>query len=364
METMRRRVALLIAAALSAGALSACSPAPPASPSSPVATPSGAASSSPPPPEPRVIATDLDVPWSVAFVGDTALISQRDSGDILELRDDGSTRVAGRVDGVAARGEAGLLGLAVDEEQRLYAFVVGDASSRIDRYLLDGAPGSYALGTGETIIDGLPAASFHAGGRIAFGPDGMLYATVGDAGDPSSAQDLESLGGKILRITPDGAVPPDNPFPNSPVYSYGHRNPQGIAWAADGTMFASEFGQDTWDELNVIEASSNYGWPEAEGIADDDRFVDPVQQWSADEASPSGITIADDTLYIANLRGERLRAVPIDDPSGAAELFVGAYGRLRDVVLTPSGEVWIVTSNTDGRGEPREGDDRILALAP
>jgi glucose/arabinose dehydrogenase len=190
----------------------------------------------------------------------------------------------------------------------------------------------------------------------------MLYVTAGDAGDRDSAQDPDALSGKILRLTPDGAVPEDNPFDGSPVYSYGHRNPQGIAWDAAGTMYASEFGQDTWDELNVIEAGGNYGWPVVEGIAGDDDFIDPVQQWTPSDASPSGIAVLDDRIMIANLRGERVRVVPLDDLASASEWFRGELGRLRDAVVAPDGALWIVTNNTDGRGDPSDGDDRILRL--
>jgi glucose/arabinose dehydrogenase len=189
-----------------------------------------------------------------------------------------------------------------------------------------------------------------------------LYATAGDAGNRSSAQDLGSLSGKILRMTPDGQVPADNPFEGSLVYSYGHRNPQGIAWDRDGTLYASEFGQNTWDELNVIEPGGNYGWPEVEGIAGRDGFIDPVQQWKPAQASPSGIAIAADAIHIANLRGQRLRDVPLNDLAASSERFTGKYGRLRDVVVAPDGALWVLTNNTDGRGDPSPGDDRILRI--
>ena len=315
------------------------------------ATPSGV---------PSVIASGLASPWSIAFVDDVALISERDTGRILELASDGSTRLVGIVEGVVHNGESGLLGLAVDPDRRLYAYSTGSDGNRIERFTLDGGPGSYALGAAESIISGLPSASYHDGGRLAFGPDGMLYATVGDAGRSQSAQDPSSLAGKILRLTPDGDVPTDNPFPGSPVYSYGHRNPQGIAWAADGTMFAAEFGQDTWDELNVITPGGNYGWPVVEGIAGNAEFIDPVQQWAPDEASPSGIAVAGDTIYIANLRGQVLRAVPITDLSQSTDLFAGEFGRIRVVTPAPDGSLWFVTNNTDGRGQPGPDDDRIL----
>ena len=181
--------------------------------------------------------------------------------------------------------------------------------------------------------------------------------------DSDSAQDLDALSGKILRLTPEGEVPADNPFDDSPVYSYGHRNPQGIAWDAEGGMYASEFGQDTWDELNVIEPGGNYGWPEVEGIADDGDYIDPVQQWRPETASPSGIAVTGSSIVIANLRGERLRTVPLDDLTAGTEQFVGEFGRLRDVVVGPGGDAWILTNNTDGRGDPSDGDDRILRLS-
>lgn len=361
---VRAVVVALGALALGTAGCAATAPDPAASPV-PAQSASPEPSAAPPAPqEPSTVATGLDAPWSVAFAGDIPLVALRDSAEIVELSADGSSRVVGAVEGVEPRSEAGLLGLAVDDEQRLYVFAVGADSSRIERYELDGEPGSYALGAREVVLDGIPAGGFHAGGRIAFGPDGMLYATVGDTGDPASAQDPDSLAGKILRMTADGDVPDDNPFGGSLVYSLGHRNPQGLAWAADGTMFASEFGQDTWDELNIIAPGGNYGWPVVEGAADDDRFVDPVQQWAPADASPSGIAVIDDVIYVANLRGERLRSVPVAEPSSAEELFVGEHGRLRDVVGAPDGSIWIVTNNTDGRGQPRDGDDRIIRFTP
>lgn len=311
---------------------------------------------------PSTIVGRLAAPWSVAFVDGVALVSERDSGRILEVTDGGGTREVGTVGGVVHAGESGLLGLAVDGERRLYAYSTGPDGNRIERYALSGAAGSLALSAREVILDGLPSASFHDGGRIAFGPDGMLYATVGDAGQGERAQDLDSLGGKILRLTPDGDVPADNPFPGSLVYSYGHRNPQGVTWAADGTMFATEFGQDTWDELNVITPGGNYGWPTVEGAAGRADFIDPVQQWSPDRASPSGIVAVDGTLFIANLRGRVLRAVPVSDPSTSRDYYAGEYGRIRDVAIGSDGQLWFLTNNTDGRGEPGPDDDRIVRV--
>ncbi|MBO9042779.1 PQQ-dependent sugar dehydrogenase [Curtobacterium flaccumfaciens] len=310
------------------------------------------------------VVTGLEAPWSVVLTGDDgdALVSERDSARVLELRSDGTTRQVGTVDGVSHGGEGGLLGLALHDDD-LFVYSTADDGNRIQRYELTGSTGSWGLGEATTIIDGLPKNTFHDGGRIAFGPDDMLYASVGDAGASADAQDEESLAGKILRLTPDGDVPADNPIDGSPVWSLGHRNVQGMGWSSDGTMFASEFGENTNDELNVIEPGSNYGWPEVEGTGGEDQgFVDPVQQWSTDEASPSGLAVVDDTVFVANLRGEVLRAVPADDPGTATEYFAGDFGRIRTVLEGPSDTLWFVTNNTDGRGTPSSGDDRIVSV--
>lgn len=319
-----------------------------------------AASSTPPASE--VIIDSLDAPWSVAFHDTTALISERDSARILEIVDEQEAREVAVIDGVSPSGEGGLLGIAVDDNH-LYAYYTAGDENRIERFELIGEPGALSLGSPETVSDGIPSASNHNGGRIAFGPDGMLYVTTGDASNGQNAQDLDSPAGKILRLAPDGAIPQDNPFPDSPVYSYGHRNPQGIAWDTTGTLYASEFGQNTWDELNVIEAGGNYGWPEVEGIAEQDGFIDPVQQWAPQDASPSGIAVTNDAILIANLRGERLRSVPLSDLTSSTEHLVGEYGRLRDVIIAPDGSTWVVTNNTDGRGDPGPDDDRILRIS-
>ena len=308
------------------------------------------------------MAQGLAAPWSIAFLDDgTALVSERDSARIRAVSADGAVREAAVIDGVAPRGEGGLLGIAVHEGW-LYAYSTAADENRVQRFALSGAGGSISLGEPETILSGLAAATNHNGGRIAFGPDGMLYVTVGDAGDRESAQDLRSLSGKILRVTPEGDVPEDNPFDGSPVYSLGHRNPQGLAWDGEGTLYASEFGQDTWDELNVIEPGANYGWPAVEGIAGREEFIDPVQQWAPDLASPSGIAIASDSIFIANLRGERLREVPLSDLGASAEHLVDVFGRLRDVAVSPDGALWVLTNNTDGRGDPNDGDDRVVRI--
>jgi glucose/arabinose dehydrogenase len=327
--------------------------------------------------------TGLAAPWSMVRVPAddesraVTLVSQRDdAGVYLLLPDDGSGSGAmtaqklGTVPGVVHQGEGGLLGLAyLDDgtDEWLYAYETTATDNRVVRIRF----GDEAALTSqpEVVLEGLAKAGNHNGGRIAFGPDGMLYVTVGDAGQPDSAQDRGSLNGKILRMTPTGGVPDDNPFPGSLVYSLGHRNPQGLAWDDDGQLWAAEFGQDTWDEFNRIEPGGNYGWPVVEGAGDQEGYIDPWAQWSTDEASPSGLTWIDGTFFLAALGGERLWAIYVDEEAGTAdpvEWFTGEYGRIRDVAPGPDGSLWMMTNNTDGRGDPRDGDDRILQvrLAP
>lgn len=317
---------------------------------------------------PTVVATGLEAPWSmVRLESGSTLVSQRDTATIMELQLDGTSREVGAVPGVVPGGEGGLLGLeVVPEGPWLYAYFTSSDDNRIVRFSLDGDAGDYSLSDPDEVLTGLARAGNHNGGRIELGPDGMLYATVGDAGDTASAQNPGSLNGKILRMEPDGSVPSDNPTPGSLVYSMGHRNPQGIAWDADGRLWAAEFGQDTWDELNLIEPGANYGWPVVEGIAGDPAYTNPVYQWATDEASPSGLAVVGGTLFMAALKGQRLWTIQPGNPSTVTGWFTGEFGRIRDVVPGPDGTIWLLTNNTDGRGDPRNGDDRILqyTLAP
>lgn len=337
---------------------------------SPSASPSPGAAPVPVRPvgDPVVIASGLDAPWSILRIpGGGTLISERDTTLIRELLPDGSLREAGRVADARPGGEGGLLGLAFLADRAapggtgwVYAYFTAADDNRIVRMPLGGPAGNRTLGEPGTVLGGIPKAGRHNGGRIAFGPDGLLYATAGDAANGANAQDLDSLGGKILRMTPTGRVPAGNPF-GTLVYSYGHRNPQGIAWDARGQLWASEFGQNTWDELNKITPGANYGWPIVEGKGGGDNLVDPVIQWPTDQASPSGIAIVSDTIFMASLRGQRLWR--IDPATGEADdWFVNSYGRLRDVVSGPDGTLWFVSSNTDGRGSPAPGDDRLYQV--
>ncbi|SMG30267.1 PQQ-dependent sugar dehydrogenase [Agreia pratensis] len=313
------------------------------------------------------LANDLAAPWSIAPVGaDGILISERDSAQIVLIDPAGQKRAIGGVGGVAANGEGGLLGLAVQgdgTERRLFAYFTTADDNRVVSFPLTGTGASLSLGPATEVITGLPKASNHNGGRLAFGPDGLLYITTGDANQRDRAQDVGYLGGKILRVDAAGSVPADNPFANSPVYSLGHRNPQGIAWGADGTMFAAEFGQDTWDEMNIIEPGANYGWPDVEGIdSADARFVAPIAQWATDDASPSGIAVVGDTVFMAGLGGERLWTIDPTEGAETREYFAGRLGRIRDVYSAGDGSLLLITNNTDGRGEPRSGDDTLYRV--
>ncbi|WP_260458605.1 PQQ-dependent sugar dehydrogenase [Actinotalea ferrariae] len=324
---------------------------------------------------PTDVLTGLTTPWSIAFLpGGSFLVTLRDPAQVLLVTGEGAAALTGPgAEDLAAttlaQGEGGLLGVAVSPDvatDRLVLLYRTTASgNEVVRARLED---DLTLGALEPVLTGIPAESNHNGGRIAFGPDGNLYVGTGDAGEPDAAQDPTSLAGKILRVTADGDPAPGNPDPGSPVWSLGHRNVQGLAWHPDGRLLASEFGQNTFDELNVVEPGGNYGWPVVEGRADDPDgdFVDPVTTWSTDVASPSGIATTDDGVHLAALRGERLWSIGFlgDGFADAGDSLEGVLGRLRDVVRGPDGALWLLTQNTDGRGEPRAGDDRVVRVLP
>ncbi len=321
----------------------------------------------------RTVTEGLKSPWGLAQLPDgDLLVSSRDEGTITRVdTDSGKKTEIGAVPGVLAAGEGGLLGIALSPsfgtDHMVYAYFTTESDNRIVRMPYDETRESgQQLGAPNTLLRGIPKGQIHNGGRIAFGPDKMLYAGTGEGGKRGRAQDKNDLGGKILRMTPDGRPAPGNPFGDtSYVYSYGHRNVQGLAWDNGHRLWASEFGQDTWDELNLIEPGGNYGWPDVEGKAGKAGFHDPVVQWRTSEASPSGIAYVQGSVWMAALRGERLWRIPLRGPRVSADpqsFFKGTYGRLRTVVPAGDGKLWLVTSETDGRGTPGKGDDRILEV--
>ncbi|MBE4735571.1 MULTISPECIES: PQQ-dependent sugar dehydrogenase [Streptomyces] len=350
---------------------------PPPSSSSAGSSPPGKATDEPPPAKGsvkvvRTVAEGLDTPWGLAPLPEGGLlVSSRDGATISSIDEKTGERTElGEVPGVAPAGEGGLMGIAVSPEyasdHMIYAYFTSESDNRIVRMLYDPEkPAGEQLGAPDTILRGIPKGTNHNGGRLAFGPDRMLYASTGERYEGPLAQDKDSLGGKILRMTPEGQPAPGNPFDDSVVYSYGHRNVQGLAWDPEQRLWASEFGQNTWDELNHIRPGGNYGWPEVEGKGGESGYVDPVAVWSTEEASPSGIAIAEGSVWMAGLRGQRLWRVPLDGTKTAADpqaFLEGDYGRLRTVVSAGGDKLWLVTSETDGRGSPEDGDDKILEL--
>jgi glucose/arabinose dehydrogenase len=366
MPTRRGATVLLLAAVL---ATAGCAFGPPddaeggAPPNLPSPSSGGSVDDGPPSVVATVISENLSVPWGIAFLPDgSALVTERDTARILSVRRPaaGGPATVTEVQRIAeARpgGEGGLMGIAVspayERDGWVYLYYTAADDNRIARLHLGEAP--------QPVVTGINKAGIHNGGRIAFGPDGMLYAGTGDASNRGEAQDRTSLNGKILRITPEGRPAPGNPFGDSPVYSYGHRNVQGLAWDASGQLYASEFGQNRLDELNRIEPGGNYGWPEVEGPGDDPAFVNPVATWSTSDASPSGLAIQGDRAYLACLRGTKLYRIGLDGSAPQA-LLTNQYGRLRAVVVAPDQTLWVLTSNRDGRGSPAGADDRILRL--
>lgn len=324
----------------------------------------------------RTVATGLNVPWGLARLpGGDILVTSRDNGRVTRI--DPATgaatlvgTVAQSVSNVSSGGEAGLLGIAVSPhfstDHRLFIYYSTATDNRIARFSYDQNAAAGRRLSGQTVIlKGIPHAVHHNGGRLAFGPDGMLYASTGDASQPSRAQDRSDLGGKILRITADGRPAPGNPWPGSPVWTMGHRNVQGMAWDSSGRMWASELGDKKADELNLIVKGRNYGWPDVEGTGDRSGFTDPVAQWGTEEDSPSGIAVAAGSVWMAALKGERLWRIPLDGTSLVARpaaFLTGTHGRLRSVLAVDDHTILVTTSNTDGRTGAGSGDDRILEL--
>ncbi|MBL7498978.1 PQQ-dependent sugar dehydrogenase [Frankia sp. CNm7] len=304
------------------------------------------------------LASGLRVPWDLAFLPDgSALVTERDTARIRKVAPDGTVTDVRTITEVPEMdGEGGLLGVAVspsyEQDNLIYIYFTSEVDNRVARLRLD------SQDPPEPILTGITRGQIHNGGRMRFGPDGMLYVTTGEADDRPSAQDREDLNGKILRITPEGKPAPGNPFPGSPVYSWGHRNVQGIAWDETGQLYASELGHHQLDEVNRIEPGANYGWPKIEGTGGEPEFTDPIVTWRPPEASPSGIAYHDGKIWVACLRGQRLYRVNTDG-SSAEQLLTDEFGRLRLVTEAPDGSLWVLTNNRVG-----PDFDLILRVTP
>ena len=330
----------------------------------------------------------LEVPWSLAFTSPSRLLVTERPGRVRVVRDGAlQSRPLATLPDVEASGESGLMGLALAPDyasSRLlylsYAYdTPGGPRVRIVRFRDD--PAADSLSQRTVILEGIPAARFHAGCRLRFGPDGKLYATTGDATEGRIAQDLASLGGKTLRLNADGTLPADNPFPRSPVFSFGHRNSQGLDWdPKSGLQFQTEHGPSGFDgpgggdEVNIVEAGKNYGWPLIHHRQTRAGLEAPLLEYTP-AVAPAGASFSrgsslpsfEGDFFFATLRGEKLIRVRLE-PSNRRRVaetedwFAGKYGRLRDVVSGPDGALYVATSNRDGRGRPRPGDDRILRV--
>ena len=333
----------------------------------------------------ETIAENLEIPWEIVFAPDGRIFFTERVG-ALRVIEDGQLNPEPVTSIDVGAGEGGLLGLALDPsfEQNHFLYLYYTyfefpfTYNKVVRY----TENANSLADEFILVDKIPGAAWHDGGRLKFGPDEKLYITTGEAGNADSAQDLNSLGGKILRVNPDGTIPSDNPFADSIIFSYGHRNPQGIDWdPVTGKLVSSEHGPSgergfAHDEINVIESGKNYGWPKVIGGEHNSDFVDPILHTGDDTWAPSGATFYDsdnipeweNKYFVATLRGSHLRMLDLNIEENqvisSEALFSNTFGRLRDASMGPDGNLYLLTSNRDGRGSPAENDDRILRIVP
>ncbi|PIT98309.1 MAG: glucose sorbosone dehydrogenase [Candidatus Andersenbacteria bacterium CG10_big_fil_rev_8_21_14_0_10_54_11] len=320
-------------------------------------------------PAAEVVAENLEIPWSLAWLPDGTILVTERPGRLVMIHTD---RTVIPVSGVAHQGEGGLLGLVLhphfSDNHWLYVYLTSQTitgvTNRVERYTLDGSQ----LKDRVVLLDNIPGAKNHNGGSLAFGPDGLLYITTGDAGQSQLAQDTAVLAGKILRLRDDGSFPADNPFHNA-IYSFGHRNPQGLAWDKRGQLWATEHGRSGvvsgLDEVNKISAGENYGWPAIQGSEQETGMLAPyIQSGASVTWAPAGAAILDDYLYFGGLRGEALYTMPLNGEPTVTPHYAGEFGRIRAVAVGPDNFIYITTSNRDGRGTPESGDDKVIRLNP
>ncbi|MBI4097595.1 MAG: PQQ-dependent sugar dehydrogenase [Candidatus Levybacteria bacterium] len=314
------------------------------------------------------VANNLDVPWEMVFLPNQDILLTERTGS-LKLISKGQTSTIAKIPDVKVYGEGGLMGLALHpnftSNNLIYLYYTysgqnNQTLNRVVRYKFE----NNTLSQQKIIVDKIPGAIYHNGGRLKFGPDGFLYITTGDSGNPSLAQNKNSLAGKILRTTDEGKVVPGNPFDNL-VYSYGHRNPQGLAWDEDGRLFETEHGQSATDEVNIIIKGRNYGWPTITGAQTRSGMQSPLIQSGAETWAPAGATFVNGTLFFGGLRGQALYELKTNgNVAQISQHFLKEFGRIRDVVLGPDNFLYISTSNRDGRGDTRTKDDKILKIDP
>ncbi|PPA72296.1 PQQ-dependent sugar dehydrogenase [Jeotgalibacillus proteolyticus] len=315
--------------------------------------------------EPEVIAENLSIPWSIEKVNEAFYVTERE-GSIVKIENGEAERQEVALEEeLATASEAGLLGLVLTEDfsesNLAYAYYTYTNNEGQFNRIVTLSLEDNTWTEESVLLDEIPSGSVHHGGRLKLGPDGYLYATAGDASEPDLSQDIESLGGNILRLNTDGSVPDDNPFENSYVFSYGHRNPQGLAWSTDGTFYSSEHGNSANDEINEIEDGSNYGWPVIEGNEEQEDMIAPIFTSGEDSTwAPSGMDYYEDKLYVAALRGTAV--LEFDLETNEYSEFVTELGRVRDVMIE-DGMLYFISNNTDGRGDPGENDDKLYKVS-
>ena len=315
------------------------------------------------------VAKELEIPWALDFLPNGSIVFTERPGRVrfIDAQEGLLPEPLLTIDEVAHRGEGGLLGIAVHPDfaknRFIYVYYTYQAGGNLANKVVRFRKQDKTLLDEEIIVDNIPGATNHNGGRIKFGPDGLLYITTGDASASDLAQDKSSLAGKILCLKGDGTIPVNNPFPGSPVYSFGHRNPQGLAWDSQGRLWATEHGSRATDEVNLIEPGKNYGWPIIRGDEKAIGLESPVIHSGGETWAPSGITYLSGSLFFAGLRGQSLYELVIE-PGVLRRHLNKNFGRLRDVVIGPDNFLYLLTSNRDGRGVPAADDDQIIRINP